>query len=56
MKHRPGFHPDARREMREARDFYDLERTGLGDEFVDAVPQACSLWVPLFDHLRGAAR
>lgn len=33
----PVFHPDARREMRQARDFYDLERKGLGDEFVDAV-------------------
>jgi len=33
----PGFHPDARREMREAADFYDLERPGLGTEFLDEV-------------------
>lgn len=32
-----GFHPDAKREMREAADFYDLERLGLGAEFLDAV-------------------
>jgi len=34
---RVGFHPDAKREMREAADFYDLERLGLGAEFLDAV-------------------
>jgi len=34
---RVGFHPDAKREMREAADFYDLERPGLGAEFLDAV-------------------
>ena len=37
MSLRPGFHPDAKREMREAADFYDLERPGLGSEFLDAV-------------------
>jgi toxin ParE1/3/4 len=34
-----GFHPGARLEMREAADFYDLERSGLGTEFLDAVEQ-----------------
>ena len=37
MSGRPGFHPDARREMREAADFYDLQRPGLGTEFLDEV-------------------
>lgn len=37
MISRVGFHPDAKREMREATDFYDLERPGLGTEFLDAV-------------------
>ena len=37
MISRVGFHPDAKREMREAADFYDLERLGLGAEFLDAV-------------------
>ena len=32
-----GFHPAARIEMREAADFYDTERPGLGAEFLDAV-------------------
>jgi plasmid stabilization system protein ParE len=36
---RVGFHPDAKREMREAADFYDLERSGLGTEFLDAVEE-----------------
>lgn len=40
MSSRVGFHPDAKREMREAADFYDLERPGLGTEFLDAVEQA----------------
>jgi len=31
--------------MRKARDFYDLERAGLGDEFVDAVERAMGLIV-----------
>jgi len=31
------FHPDAKREMREAADFYDLGRPGLGTEFLDTV-------------------
>ena len=35
MISRVGFHPDAKREMREAADFYDLERLGLGAEFLD---------------------
>ena len=30
-------HPDARLELREAADFYDLERPGLGSEFLDEV-------------------
>jgi plasmid stabilization system protein ParE len=34
---RVGFHPDARRDLREATDFYDLERLGLGTEFLDEV-------------------
>ena len=34
-----GFHPGARLEMREAADFYDLERPGLGAEFLDEVEQ-----------------
>jgi plasmid stabilization system protein ParE len=37
---RVGFHPEARRDLREAADFYDLERLGLGAEFLDAVEQA----------------
>ncbi|MHB8868066.1 MAG: type II toxin-antitoxin system RelE/ParE family toxin [Thermoleophilia bacterium] len=37
---RVGFHPDAKREMREAADFYDFERAGLGTEFLDAVERA----------------
>ena len=37
MSSRVGFHPDAKREMREAAEFYDLERRGLGIEFLDAV-------------------
>jgi len=36
---RVGFHPDARRDLREAADFYDLERLGLGAEFLDEVEQ-----------------
>jgi len=38
----PGFHPDARREMREAADCYDLERPGLGTESLDEVER--TLW------------
>ncbi len=37
MSSRVGFHPDARRDLREAADFYDLERPGLGTEFLDEV-------------------
>ena len=33
-------HPDARLELREAADFYDLERPGLGSEFLDEVERA----------------
>jgi hypothetical protein len=33
----PGFHPDARGEMRAAADLYDLERPGLGTEFLGEV-------------------
>jgi toxin ParE1/3/4 len=40
-----GFHPGAKREMREAADFYDLERGGLGTEFLDAVERAMLLMV-----------
>lgn len=40
MSARVGFHPDAKREMREAADFYDLERSGLGTEFLDAIEGA----------------
>jgi toxin ParE1/3/4 len=40
-----GFHPDAKREMREAADFYDLERAGLGTEFLDAVERTMRLLV-----------
>lgn len=39
MSAKVGFHPGARLEMREAADFYDLERSGLGTEFLDAVEQ-----------------
>ncbi|HEY5548210.1 MAG TPA: type II toxin-antitoxin system RelE/ParE family toxin [Coriobacteriia bacterium] len=35
-----GFHPAARLEMRDAADFYDLERAGLGAEFLDEVERA----------------
>jgi plasmid stabilization system protein ParE len=34
-----GFHPDARRDLREAADFYDLERQGLGTEFLAEIEQ-----------------
>ena len=34
------FEPTASRELNEAADFYDLERTGLGTEFLDAVEAA----------------
>jgi toxin ParE1/3/4 len=40
VNHPVGFHPAARIEMREAADFYDSERTGLGTEFLDAVERA----------------
>ncbi|MEI6725895.1 MAG: type II toxin-antitoxin system RelE/ParE family toxin [Actinomycetes bacterium] len=39
MSSRIGFHPDARRDLREAADFYDLERLGLGAEYLDEVEQ-----------------
>jgi len=42
---RVGFHPDAKREMREAADFYDLERTWLGTEFLDAAEGTMQLLV-----------
>ncbi len=32
-----GFHPAARQELRESADFYDLEKPGLGGEFLDEV-------------------
>lgn len=38
-------HPDALREIREARDFYNLERAGLGDEFVDEIERVMALIV-----------
>lgn len=34
------FHPDAERELQEARAWYESQRLGLGDEFVTAV-EAC---------------
>jgi len=34
------FHPAAQRELDEAADFYDLESTGLGSEFIDDVERA----------------
>jgi len=37
------FNPAARRELREARDFYEDEREGLGAEFVAAVEDAILL-------------
>ena len=37
-----GFHPGARVEMREAADFYDLERPGLGTEFINEVERVMS--------------
>ena len=40
MSVRVGFHPDARRELREAFEFYEAERPGLGAEFLDHVEQA----------------
>ena len=39
MSSRVGVHPDARRDLREAADFYDLERLGLGAEYLDEVEQ-----------------
>ena len=38
MSSRVGFHPDARRGLREAADFYDLERPGLGTEYPESSP------------------
>ena len=40
MNQRPDFHPDAKLEMREAADYYDAQRTGLGSEFLDAIEAA----------------
>lgn len=37
------FNPAARRELRDARDVYEDEREGLGDEFVAAVEEAIDL-------------
>ncbi|NTU70719.1 MAG: type II toxin-antitoxin system RelE/ParE family toxin [Coriobacteriia bacterium] len=37
------FEPAAAFELNEAADFYDLERAGLGSEFLDAVGHALSL-------------
>jgi len=45
MKVRLHLHPDALREIREARDFYDLERAGLGDEFIDEIERVMALIV-----------
>jgi plasmid stabilization system protein ParE len=39
VRSRVGFHPDARRDLREGADYYDLERPGLGTEFLDEVEQ-----------------
>lgn len=37
------FHPAARRELRDARDRYEDEREGLGDEFLAKVGEATDL-------------
>jgi toxin ParE1/3/4 len=40
MSHEVRFEPSASLELNEAADFYDLERPGLGTEFLDAVEAA----------------
>ncbi len=40
MRRRPDLHPGAKIELREAADYYDEQRTGLGSEFLDAVEAA----------------
>jgi plasmid stabilization system protein ParE len=40
MSHEVAFEPTANLELNEAADFYDLERPGLGTEFLDAVEAA----------------
>ncbi len=40
MSHEVAFEPTASLELNEAADFYDLERPGLGTEFLDAVGTA----------------
>lgn len=40
MSHEVLFEPSASRELNEAADFYDLERLGLGTEFLDAAEAA----------------
>jgi hypothetical protein len=40
MSHEVLFEPAAARELNEAADFYDLERSGLGTKFLDAVEVA----------------
>jgi toxin ParE1/3/4 len=37
------YEPAARRELDAAMDFYDQQRTGLGDEFLDEVERAIAL-------------
>jgi plasmid stabilization system protein ParE len=37
MKHQAWFHPLAQQELQESAEWYDKQRLGLGDEFVDAV-------------------
>lgn len=40
MNREVGSHPAARQELRESADFYDLEKPGLGSEFLDDVERA----------------
>lgn len=37
------FHPEARRELFEAQDEYESQRTGRGERFTEAVERICSL-------------
>ena len=43
MSHSVAFEPTASLELNEAADFYDLERPGLGTEFLDAVEAALTV-------------
>ncbi|MHB9003944.1 MAG: type II toxin-antitoxin system RelE/ParE family toxin [Coriobacteriia bacterium] len=43
MSHAVAFEPTASLELNEAADFYDLERPGLGAEFLDAVEAALTV-------------